>query len=83
MSKTIGSLLIAFFTGIPGAFFTFVDPRTVVSMGLGFARHNDRVLIGVLLLIISFVSVYKFLTLILNKTEKKKKSSKSAKRRKK
>ncbi|MBI4150796.1 hypothetical protein HY492_01590 [Candidatus Woesearchaeota archaeon] len=65
------SIIIAFVAGIPGAILTFVDPRTLVAWGLGFGRHNDRVLAGVLLLIIAFVSICKFLTLLNTSTAEK------------
>mgnify|MGYP001619032710 FL=1 len=58
------SIVVAFVAGIPGAILTFIDPRTLVAWGVGFGRHNDRVLVGVLLLIVAFVSLYKFLTLL-------------------
>jgi hypothetical protein len=65
MSKAgVWAVVVAFFFGIIGAILTFVPPQTIVAIGFGFGRHNDRVLIGVLCLIIAEVAVYKLLTLV-------------------
>ncbi|HSU72422.1 MAG TPA: hypothetical protein VLJ21_01070 [Candidatus Binatia bacterium] len=65
MSKAgVWAVVAAFFFGIVGSILTFVPPQNLVQIGLGFGRHNDRVLIGVLALIIAVVCVYKLLTLV-------------------
>lgn len=73
--------IVAVIAGIIGATLTFVDPRTIVAWGLGFGRHNDRVLVGVLLLEIAFVAVYWIVAG--KKSVKKVKPAKKSKKRKK
>lgn len=79
MGKLVAGI-VTVVAGALGSVLTFVDPRTVISWGLGFGRHNDRVLIGVLLLEIAFVSAY---WLIAGKNVKKSKPAKKLKKRKK
>ncbi|MBS3147408.1 hypothetical protein J4219_00825 [Candidatus Woesearchaeota archaeon] len=38
--------------------YLFLPPKLIISAGLGILRHNDRVMIGTLGLIIAFVSAY-------------------------
>jgi hypothetical protein len=80
MSKSaVWSVITVFLAGILGSILTFVAPKTVIAIGLGFGRHDDRVLVGILLLIIAEVSVYKLLTLVMGSPQK----SVPAKKRKK
>ncbi|MEK6849620.1 MAG: hypothetical protein AABY01_03560 [Nanoarchaeota archaeon] len=74
--------IVAVVTGVIGATLTFVDPRVIVKWGLGFGRHNDRVLVGVLLIEIAIVAIY---TLIAKKkaVQKATKPAKKSKKRKK
>ncbi len=44
--------------GSIGAVFAFVPPQTLRAWGLDVARHNDRVLFGILLLIAAQVALY-------------------------
>ena len=72
-----GWLMLGIATGIIGSFYEFVPRKTIKSISelLLFdinifghrIRHNDLILIGVILLIISFVSFYKVYKLIKNK----------------
>ncbi|MBI5391517.1 hypothetical protein HZB00_00790 [Candidatus Woesearchaeota archaeon] len=56
MNKKVIAVIIY---GIMGSFYAFVDPRTIVKLGLGLGiRHNDRVLIGIILLIIAVSLIY-------------------------
>jgi phosphotransferase system glucose/maltose/N-acetylglucosamine-specific IIC component len=82
--KKLGSVIIAVVAGGLGWILTFVNPKTVIAWGLGFGRHNDRVLVGVLLLVIAFVSLYKFVSLFGKKTitSTKRKSAKKTKSKK-
>ena len=78
-------IAIAVVAGALGSMFTFVNPKTIVAWGLGFGRHNDRVLVGCLLLVISAVCIYKVITLLGKakvSSKKAKKTTKKAKRRK-
>lgn len=85
MSKVgVWAVIIAFVAGIAGSILTFVPPQTLREAGLDFLRHNDRVLIGVLLLVIAAVAVYKLLTLVWEFEKPKRKAKKApAKSRKK
>ena len=75
--KRKGWLMQGIITGIIGSFYEFVPRKTIKSMAefllfdiniLGHRiRHNDLILFGVVLLIISFVSFYKVYKLSKNK----------------
>ncbi|MBI2650139.1 hypothetical protein HYX04_02380 [Candidatus Woesearchaeota archaeon] len=62
-------LILAIITGIVGSFYEFVPRKTIKSIAdfllfdvnvMGHRiRHNDLILLGAVLLIISFVSFYK------------------------
>ena len=64
-----GCIILGIATGIVGSFYEFVPRKTIKSIAefllfdvniLGHRiRHNDLILFGVVLLIISFVSFYK------------------------
>ena len=41
--------------------YLFLPPKLIISLGLGILRHNDRVLIGTIGLIIAFVCGYKLI----------------------
>jgi len=68
-----GWIILGIITGIIGSFYEFVPRKTIRSISnfllfdadiLGHRiRHNDLILIGTILLIISFVSFYKVYTL--------------------
>jgi|GEM_PF-6338413 len=80
MSKAaVWSVIVAFAAGIIGSILTFVEPRLLAAAGLDVLTASDRILIGVLLLIIAAVAVYKLLTLVWE-YEVPKKPSKSRKR---
>lgn len=84
MSKSaVWSVIVVFFFGIIGSILTFLPPRLIASSLIGFGRHNDRVLIGILSLIIAAVGVYKLLTLVWEYEHPKSKAKKPAKTAKK
>lgn len=74
-------LALAIVTGIVGAFYEFVPRKSIKSIAefllfdidvLGHRiRHNDLILVGTILLIISFVSFYKAFTIYRNKKTEK------------
>ena len=67
--KKKGWLLLGVATGLVGSFYEFIPRKTIKSIAefllfdvniLGHRiRHNDLILLGVVMLIISFVSFYK------------------------
>ncbi|MBI4140114.1 hypothetical protein HY483_04085 [Candidatus Woesearchaeota archaeon] len=69
-------IILGIVTGVVGAFYEFVSRKTIKSLSefllfdvdiLGHrVRHNDLILVGTILLIISFVSFYKVYRLITN-----------------
>lgn len=69
MMEKKGWLALGIITGVIGSFYEFVPRKTIKSIAefllfdvdiLGHRiRHNDLILIGCVLLIISFVSFYK------------------------
>ena len=84
MSKVgVWSVIVAFVSGIAGSILTFVAPQTLRAAGLDFLRHNDRVLIGVVLLVIAAVAVYKLLTLVWEFERKPRKAAAKKSRKKK
>lgn len=52
------ALLALIIGGSLAILYIFLPPKLVISMGLGILRHNDRVMIGTIGLIIAFVSAY-------------------------
>jgi hypothetical protein len=54
-------LIAAILLAIIGAIYTFMPPQTIVAWGIGFLRHNDRVLFGILCLEIAAIFVFKLL----------------------
>lgn len=57
--KNIWRTVIMIVLGAVGSFYTFVDPRTIAQWGLGLGmRHNNRVMIAILLLIVAVAMVY-------------------------
>lgn len=44
---------------VVGSFYTFTPPKTLIAWGIGFLRHNDRVLFGILCLILAGVLAFK------------------------
>lgn len=86
MNKAVWSVIVAFVSGIAGSILTFVPPQVIRSWGLDFGRHDDRVLIGVLAIIVCVVAVYKLLLILFGKPQKTiaapaKRAKKSKKRR--
>ncbi len=59
MKKGVKQWILAVILAIVGMIYTFVPPQTIVSWGIGFLRHNDRVLFGILCLLVSIVLVFK------------------------
>jgi len=57
--KELKTWILMPITAIIGIIYTFVPPKIIVSWGIGFLRHNDRVLIGILCLIITTILIYK------------------------
>ncbi len=53
-------ILILIFA-IIGIIYTFVPNETIISLGIGILRHNDRVLIGSISLIIAAVLIFRSL----------------------
>ncbi|HLC85434.1 MAG TPA: hypothetical protein VJH22_06595 [Candidatus Nanoarchaeia archaeon] len=41
--------------------FLFLPPKLIISWGLGIGRHNDRVLVGTIGLLVAVVSAYRLL----------------------
>ena len=41
--------------------FLFLPPKMIISWGFGFIRHNDRVMIGTIGLIVAVVSGYRLI----------------------
>jgi len=39
----------------------FLPPKLIISWGLGIGRHNDRVLVGTIGLLVAVVSAYRLL----------------------
>ena len=75
--KKGGWITLGILTGIIGAFYEFVPRKTIRSIAdflvfdvvvLGHRiRHNDLILVGAIMLIVSFVSFYKVYKLLRNK----------------
>ncbi|MBI4147729.1 hypothetical protein HY490_00390 [Candidatus Woesearchaeota archaeon] len=62
--------LILFLVGLALAIvFMFLPPKLIISWGLGIARHNDRVMIGTVGLILAYVSAYKLFRLVREQDE--------------
>jgi hypothetical protein len=69
MMEKRGWLILGIVTGIAGSFYEFVPRKTIKSVSeflvfdidiLGHRiRHNDLILVGAVMLIVSFVSFYK------------------------
>ena len=74
--KAVLSVVIAFVAGIAGSVLTFVSPQVIRAAGLNFGTHNDRILVGVLLLVVFCVAVYKLLMLVWEFEKPKKTKSK-------
>jgi hypothetical protein len=64
MDELKKSLIIAAVAGVVGGFYTFVPPKTIkalsLTLGLG---HNERVLLGIIGLIVLTVKFYKIVLL--------------------
>ena len=77
MMEKKGWLILGIITGIIGIFYEFVPRKTMRSIAeflvldidvLGHRiRHNDLILVGAAMLIVSFVSFYKVYKLMRNK----------------
>lgn len=80
MMKRKGWLMLGIITGVVGSFYEFVPRKTIKSIAeflvwdtdvLGHRiRHNDLILFGVVMLIVSFVSFYKVYKLIMLNSQK-------------
>ncbi len=61
MNKT-WKLVTMVVTGVVGSFYLFTNPRLIVQWGLGLGtRHNNRVIIGAILLIVAISLVHFFI----------------------
>lgn len=54
-------LAAAIVFAVVGSVYEFTPPKIIISWGLGFLRHNDRVLFGAICLILAAVFLFKAL----------------------
>ncbi len=54
--KAIWCLVIG---AILALIFLFLPPKLIISWGLGIGRHNDRVMLGTIGLVVAVVSAYR------------------------
>lgn len=54
-------LIAAIVLAIPGTIYTFVSPKKIILWGIAILpRHNDRVLVGILCLLLACIFIFRY-----------------------